>query len=51
MPDVGTAPHLIRIDTRSGHGSGKPTTKLIEEYSRHVRVPRAFHRTQLGALS
>jgi prolyl oligopeptidase len=32
-PDVGTAPHLIRIDTRSGHGSGKPITKIIEEYS------------------
>ena len=26
-------PHLIRIDTRSGHGSGKPVTKIIEEYS------------------
>ena len=31
--DTGTAPHLIRIDTRSGHGSGKPITKIIEEYS------------------
>jgi prolyl oligopeptidase len=31
--DVGSAPHLIRIDTRSGHGSGKPITKIIEEYS------------------
>jgi prolyl oligopeptidase len=30
---VGTAPHLIRIDTRSGHGSGKPITKIIDEYS------------------
>ena len=32
-PGVGDAPHLIRIDTRSGHGSGKPITKIIEEYS------------------
>ena len=32
-PDVGTALHLIRIDTRSGHGSGKPITKIIDEYS------------------
>ena len=32
-PDAGTAPHLIRIDVRSGHGSGKPVTKIIEEYS------------------
>ena len=25
------APVLIRIETRAGHGAGKPTTKLIEE--------------------
>jgi prolyl oligopeptidase len=30
---AGAAPHLIRIDVRSGHGSGKPITKIIEEYS------------------
>jgi prolyl oligopeptidase len=30
---TGAAPHLIRIDVRSGHGSGKPITKIIEEYS------------------
>lgn len=29
--DPGNAPHLIRIETRAGHGSGKPTTKIIEE--------------------
>ena len=27
----GTAPTLIRIETRAGHGSGKPTAKVIEE--------------------
>ena len=27
----GTAPTLIRIETRAGHGSGKPTDKIIEE--------------------
>ena len=27
----GTAPILIRIDTKAGHGAGKPTTKQIEE--------------------
>ena len=30
---AGPAPHLIRIETRAGHGSGKPTDKQIEEYS------------------
>jgi prolyl oligopeptidase len=29
--DIGSKPHLIRIETRAGHGSGKPTDKLIEE--------------------
>ena len=27
----GSAPILIRIDTKAGHGAGKPTTKQIEE--------------------
>ena len=27
----GLAPSLIRIETRAGHGAGKPTSKLIEE--------------------
>ncbi len=27
----GDAPVLIRIDTKAGHGAGKPTSKLIEE--------------------
>ncbi len=30
---AGDAPVLIRIETRAGHGAGKPTTKLIEEFS------------------
>jgi prolyl oligopeptidase len=28
---AGPAPVLIRIETRAGHGAGKPTSKLIEE--------------------
>ncbi len=28
---TGRAPVLIRIETKAGHGAGKPTTKLIEE--------------------
>jgi prolyl oligopeptidase len=31
--DIGARPHLIRIETRAGHGSGKPTSKTIEEYA------------------
>lgn len=30
---VGDKPHLIRIETRAGHGSGKPVSKTIEETS------------------
>ena len=29
----GDRPALIRIETRAGHGSGKPTSKIIEEYA------------------
>ncbi|MDG2174756.1 MAG: prolyl oligopeptidase family serine peptidase [Gammaproteobacteria bacterium] len=29
--DTGDAPKIIRIETRAGHGSGKPTEKQIEE--------------------
>lgn len=28
---IGPKPHLVRIETRAGHGSGKPTDKVIEE--------------------
>ncbi len=30
---AGPRPQLIRIESRAGHGSGKPTDKLIEEYA------------------
>ncbi|WP_299578240.1 prolyl oligopeptidase family serine peptidase [uncultured Sunxiuqinia sp.] len=29
----GSQPTLIRIDTKAGHGAGKPTAKVIEEYT------------------
>ncbi|MFC1527119.1 prolyl oligopeptidase family protein [Candidatus Neomarinimicrobiota bacterium] len=29
----GINPVLIRIDTKAGHGTGKPTSKIIEEYA------------------
>ncbi|MEK6540670.1 MAG: prolyl oligopeptidase family serine peptidase [Pseudomonadota bacterium] len=30
---IGARPHLIRIETRAGHGSGKPVDKIIAEYA------------------
>ncbi|WHO39581.1 prolyl oligopeptidase family serine peptidase [Sphingobium sp. AP49] len=30
---IGDRPHLLRVDSRAGHGSGKPIDKLIEEYA------------------
>ncbi|MGU3494205.1 prolyl oligopeptidase family serine peptidase [Xanthobacteraceae bacterium A53D] len=29
--NLGTKPHLVRIETRAGHGAGKPTDKVIDE--------------------
>ena len=29
--DIGEKPHLARIETRAGHGAGKPTDKVIAE--------------------
>lgn len=40
----GPAPILIRIETRAGHGAGKPTTKLIDEWTdRFVFLRNALH--------
>ncbi len=30
---AGDKPHLIRVETRAGHGSGKPTDKIIAEFA------------------
>jgi prolyl oligopeptidase len=29
----GDKPTLIRIETQAGHGAGKPTDKIIQEYA------------------
>ncbi len=29
--DIGPKPHIVRIETRAGHGAGKPADKVIAE--------------------
>jgi prolyl oligopeptidase len=43
----GSAPILIRIETKAGHGAGKPTSKIIEE----AADIQAFLEKTLGGLS
>jgi prolyl oligopeptidase len=31
--DLGAKPRLLRVESRAGHGSGKPVDKLIDEYA------------------
>jgi prolyl oligopeptidase len=47
--DTGDKPKIIRIETRAGHGSGKPTDKLIEEYSEIYAFLAKWTGLELGA--
>jgi prolyl oligopeptidase len=38
---IGDRPHLARIETRAGHGLGKPTDKVIEEAADNWRSRRS----------
>ena len=31
--DLGARPRLLRVESRAGHGAGKPVDKLIDEYA------------------
>jgi len=43
----GPAPVLIRIETKAGHGAGKPTAKIIEETAdRWAFLEKALHMEQ-----
>jgi prolyl oligopeptidase len=48
VADLGARPHLIRIETRAGHGSGKPTDKVIEEYADSYAFAARFTGLAIG---
>ena len=45
--DIGPRPHLLRIDRRAGHGSGKPIDQLIDEYADSYAFAAYFTGLQL----
>ncbi|HEY1770488.1 MAG TPA: prolyl oligopeptidase family serine peptidase [Chthoniobacterales bacterium] len=48
---AGPAPILIRIETRAGHGAGKPTSKIIDEIAdRWAFLTKELHMTLPASL-
>ncbi|MFO0930215.1 MAG: prolyl oligopeptidase family serine peptidase [Gemmataceae bacterium] len=48
---AGSAPVLIRIETKAGHGAGKPTAKLIEELAdEYAFLVKTLNVTRAGQL-
>ncbi len=33
VAEIGNRPHLLRVETRAGHGAGKPTDMVIQEFA------------------
>jgi prolyl oligopeptidase len=46
--DLGPKPRLIRIDMKTGHGSGKPVDKLIDEYADSYAFAAHFTGLKIG---
>lgn len=46
--NIGSRPHLIRIETRAGHGAGKPTDKAIAESADELAFLAAWSGLQVG---
>ncbi len=48
---AGPAPVLIRIETRAGHGAGKPTAMIIEEHADRLAFLTRVLKMDVGALA
>ena len=46
--DLGARPRLLRVETRAGHGTGKPIDKLIEEMADSYAFAAKFTGLKLG---
>ncbi|HUD94296.1 prolyl oligopeptidase family serine peptidase [Sphingobium sp.] len=47
--NIGDRPHLIRIESRAGHGAGKPVDKLIDEYADSYAFLASFTGLKIAA--